>query len=74
MKSTLAVNALLTDQGVRKADLARRMNISAAALSMKLKQKDLTVGALAEILRSLDCKVVIVPSRARLPEGSIELE
>lgn len=74
MKTIEAIKAVMNMQGVRNADLARRMDMSPSAVSMKLRQKDLTAGALAEIMRNVDYKVVLVPSRARIPEGGIEVE
>ena len=54
MKTIEAIRAVMNMQGVRNADLARRMDMSPSAVSMKLRQKDLTAGALAEIMRNVD--------------------
>ena len=74
MKSIEAVEKMLEMRGLRKADLARRMNMDPRYVVMKLRQKDLGSSALAEMARAMDCRVMLIPNGGRVPKGSIEIE
>lgn len=74
MNVTLAVREIMKNQSVGVNKLADRLGIKQNVLSMRLKQENMGVAILGEMLRMLDYKIVIVPREARLPEGGIEIE
>lgn len=74
MNVTLAVREIMKNQSVGVNKLADRLGVKQNVLSMRLKQENMGVAILGEMLRMLDYKIVIVPREARLPEGGIEIE
>ena len=77
MRGREAIKEVMSKKGLSNADVAKRLNISNAALWERLNNKnvkDIPVSLLSEMLRVMDYKVMIVPSSARMPEGGIEID
>jgi len=74
MKATSAVRDIMEKQGVKLITLASRMNKGVSTVSERLRQDNITVEKLNELLRLLDYKVVVVPRSSRIPDGGYEVE
>ncbi len=74
MIATEALKEVMKKQDVRPAVLADRLDIKVNVLCERLKQKNISVAKLNEMLRLMDYKVVIVPRETRIPEGGYEVE
>lgn len=74
MNAITAIREIMKSQSVGVNKLADRLGMKQNALSMRLKQKSISVEKLSETLRMLDYKVVLIPREARIPEGGFEIE
>jgi hypothetical protein len=77
MTSKEIVNNLMQAQGVSNAEMAAKLNLTQAALWDRLNPKktnNMTVKKFNEMLKMLDYKIVAVPRKTRLSEGSFEVE
>lgn len=74
MKVNEAVREIMTERGVRPADLRRRLGLESNAMANRLSRDSMTVTKLVETLRALDYKLVAVPNDARVRTGEIEIE
>lgn len=77
MRSADAIKQILKDKGVGVVQLAMRLGLEpkkSNVISQRFARDNITVCKLMEMLRVLDYKIVLVPSNARLPEGSYEIE
>lgn len=77
MKGKDIINTIMDKESVTKASMARKLNISPAAVWDRLNNKsvkDISVSTLVEMLRVLDYKVQVVPGSARLPDGGYEVD
>ena len=74
MKAAQSVKEILNRNNTKQAALADRLGIKPAILSSRLKQDNISIDKLNEMLRVLDYKIVILPRDARIPEGGIEIE
>ena len=74
MKATEATREIMKEQGVGVSKLADRLNIKPNVTSERLRQQNISVSKLNEILRALDYKIVLVPREATVPKGGYEIE
>lgn len=74
MNAITAIREIMEIQSVGVCKLADRLGMKQNALSMRLKQKTISTDKLAETLRMLDYKIVLVPRETRVPEGGFEIE
>ena len=74
MNAISALREIMKIQSVGVNKLADRLGIKQNSLSMRLKQKSISVEKLSETLRMLDYKIVLLPREARIPEGGFEVE
>ena len=74
MKAALAIKEVMRIKDVRPAVLCNRLGIKSNVLSERVKQNNISVAKLNEMLKAMDYKVVILPRDARLPDGGIEVE
>lgn len=73
MIATDIVKALLEEKGIKTNEFARRINQSPATTCNRLTQKNISIDKLQEMLRVLDCKILIVPADRRVREGEYEV-
>lgn len=74
MKAVDAVREVMKTQNIGVNKMADRLNRKQNVISERLTQENISIAKLAEMLRVLDYKVVIVPRDAKSPEGGIEIE
>lgn len=73
MKVQEAITKLIKDNGLKKAEFARRLNVSPQALNGRLTQEGIGINCVAEMVEKLNYRVVLLPDTAKLPTGSIEV-
>ena len=73
MKIQDVMAKLIKDNGLKKAEFARRLDISPQALNGRLTQEGIGINCVAEMAEKLNYRVVLVPDTAKLPVGSMEV-
>lgn len=74
MKTQEALRSIMEEQGVGLSKLASRMEKPVNTISERLRQENISIEKLSEILRVLDYKVVILPSSTTVPKGGYEIK
>ena len=74
MEANVAIREIMKSQSVGVNKLADRLGIKQNVLSMRLKQKNMGIVLVGEMLRLLDYKIILVPRETRVPEGGFEVE
>lgn len=77
MNAKEIVKVIMEEKGITQAIMSDRLGISRQAMWDRLnnkKNKDLSVAVLDDMLRVLDCKIVVLPREARTPKGGYEVE
>ena len=74
MKTQEALRSIMEEQGVGLSKLASRMEKPVNTISERLRQENISIEKLSEILRVLDYKVVILPSNTTVPKGGYEIK
>ena len=75
MKSCEVIRALMTVQHLVVSKLVDRLGMKLNAISMRLNEgRDMTCAMLAETLRAMDYRLTAMPSDAKLPEDSYEVD
>lgn len=74
MKAAVAIREVMKAQGIGTSKMADRLNKPARLVSDRLRQDNISVAKINEMLRVLDYKILIVPREARIPEGGYEIE
>lgn len=69
-----AVREIMKLKGVRPSVLCDRLDIKSNVLSERFKLKNISVAKLDEMIRTMDYKVLVVPSETRIPDGGFEIE
>ena len=67
-----AIKDIMKKEGITNAQLAKRINLTNAALWDRLsspKKKSLTISTASQMLNALDYKLVIVPSDKQIKDG-----
>ena len=73
MKASEAIREVMSLQGVGTNKMADRLNKPPRLVSDRLRQDNISVAKMDEMLRVLDYKIVIVPREARALEGGFEI-
>lgn len=69
------VRAIMKIKDVTVGMLAKRLGLnSSSAMSMRFKQKNISVSLLSEMMKVMDYKVVVVPSNTRMQSDWFEVE
>lgn len=71
------LKAVMEHQDITNAILAKRLNITSAAVWERLNNKnvkDIPVSLLSEMLQALNYKVIVVPEDTELPEGGYQID
>jgi predicted XRE-type DNA-binding protein len=74
MKANEAVREIMNTQEIKIATLASRLNIKHNVMSERLRQNNISIDKLNEMLRALDYKIMVVPRSSRVPDGGFEIE
>lgn len=74
MKATEAVLAIMKENGITKTDIANRTGKKLTVIWDRLSQDNISVTKLNEMIRTIDYKIVLVPSGTRMSEGFYEIE
>ncbi len=74
MKVTEIIKGIQEEQGVTTTQLAKRLDKGRSTISERLRQENISIDKLQELLRALDHKIVIMPADTRLPKDSYEVE
>ncbi len=74
MKTSEAVREIMKEQGIGTTKMASRMDKTPRVVSDRLRQDNMSVSILNELLRVLDYKVIIVPRDTKLPRGGFEID
>ena len=74
MQSNEAVRTIMKEQGVGLTKLSERMDKGVSVISERLRQSNISVKNLREILRALDYRIVIIPRDVSIPKGGYEIE
>lgn len=74
MRATEAVRKVMEEKEVSLSNLAARLEKGITVVSERLRQENISVSKLRELLRVMDYKVVIMPRDVSTPKGGIEIE
>ena len=74
MKANEIIREVMKLKEVKPTMLASRLNIKKNVLSERLRQKNISIDKMNEMLRVLDYKIVIVPRETRVPENGFEVD
>ena len=75
MRFVEALEAIMSEKGVKKAELARRRGVKPQSINTLFSdQKKVSLELAAQTARVIDYRVALVPFDKKLPEGSYELE
>lgn len=74
MKATAAVKEVMQLTNTRMADLQKALDLGSNTLSGRLKQENVSVSKLSEMLSVMGYKVSILPQSAQTPEDGFDIE
>ena len=74
MKAVFAIREIMKMQEIGVNKLADRLNKKQNVISERLRQDNISVSKLNELLRVLDYKILIVPRNTSVPKDSFEIE
>ena len=82
MKANEAIREIMKETNVSQSTLANRTGLTRQAVYERLKQKSnsskdphsLATSAFVQLVKGLDYKVVVMPSSARTPKDSYEVD
>lgn len=73
MSANEVVKKIMKDCGVSITALANRIGVDRAALGMRLRQKNVSVDKLNEMLKAIDYKIIVMPIDGRVKEDWFEI-
>lgn len=74
MKATEIVKEIMEQQGIGQTALGKRIGVRNDAIYQRLKQDNISVDRLVQMLNAMDYKLVIVPSSKQVREGEYEVD
>lgn len=74
MKATEIVKDIMEKQGVGQTALGKRIGVKNDAIYQRLKQDNISVDRLLQMLAAMDYKLVIVPASKPVRDGEYEVE
>lgn len=74
MKATEIVKEIMEQQGIGQTALGKRIGVRNDAIYQRLKQDNISVDRLVQMLNAMDYKLVIVPSNKQVREGEYEVD
>lgn len=74
MKATNAVKEIMASKNEKPVAFANKLKINNTTLCERLKQENISIVKLEEMLRLLDYKIVFVPRETREQEGWYRVE
>lgn len=73
MKTSEALREIMKSQNVGVSKLSDRLGKKPNVISERLGQENISISKLEEMLKVLDCKLVIVPRDVSTPKGGYEI-
>ena len=78
MKVQEIMEAIMTDKGMTKAQLGRAVGIAdeknpSDVINKRMKQKNISVNVLSEMLAAMGYTMVVVPSGPKVKDGEYEV-
>ena len=61
-------------RNLKQIEISSKLGVKPNVLSERMRQKNITISKLNEIMTAMDYKIVIVPGDSRLPDGGYEIE
>lgn len=61
-------------RNLKQVEISSKLGVKPNVLSERMRQKNITISKLNEIMKAMDYKIVIVPGDSRLPDGGYEVE
>ena len=74
MKATEAIREIMKEEGIGVTKLADRLGKGKNVISERLRQDNISMEKLGEILRVLDYKVVLIPRDMVTPKSGYEIK
>lgn len=74
MKSVDAIKAIMNKQGIGTNKIADRLGRPSSTISDRIRQENISISKLNEILRVLDYKIVVVPRETVEAEDWYKIE
>ena len=74
MKATDIIRTIVVSKGMKFSELAYRLNIRQGVLTERLRQKNISVDKLDEMLKVLGYKIVIMPYNAAVKDDCFEIK
>ena len=74
MKPTDIIRTIVLSRGMKYSELAYRLNIGQNVLNERLRQKNISVDKLNEMLKVLGYKIVIMPYNAAVRDDCFEIK
>lgn len=74
MKATEIVKDIMEQQGIGQTALGKRIGVRNDAIYQRLKQDNISVDRLVQMLNAMDYKLVIIPADKQVRSGEYEVE
>lgn len=74
MTGNEAIREVAKRRDLKQVEISSKLGVKPNVLSERMRQKNITISKLDEIMKAMEYKIVIVPGDARLPDGGYEIE
>lgn len=73
MKATTILKTIMTEKGIGNSVLGKRIGIAHNVIYQRLRQDNIGINALSQMLGAMDYKVIIVPADRRVRDDEYEV-
>lgn len=73
MKATTILKTIMTEKGIGNTVLGKRIGIAHNVIYQRLRQDNIGINALSQMLGAMDYKVIVVPADRRVRDDEYEV-
>lgn len=73
MKATTILKTIMTEKGIGNSVLGKRIGIAHNVIYQRLRQDNIGINALSQMLGAMDYKVIVVPADRRVRDDEYEV-
>ena len=73
MKATTILKTIMTEKGIGNSVLGKRIGIAHNVIYQRLRQDNIGINALSQMLGAMDYKVIVVPADRRFRDDEYEV-
>ena len=73
MKATTILKTIMTEKGIGNSVLGKRLGIAHNVIYQRLRQDNIGINALSQMLGAMDYKVIVVPADRRVRDDEYEV-